>query len=379
MNASNVLPSLPSQARVLLIRLRSIGDIVLMTPALRLLKAWRPDLRLSVVVEPQFQDLLRGNPDVEELLEAGDGRGARKLAARVRAVHGIRSRGFELCVNLHGGPTSLWLTRLSGARIKAAFAHFRSSSAYNFLVPDARQILGAENVHTAEHHAAAFFYLGLPRRDIPPARLFVSRLDRAWWEKAREEFDLKPGADCALLHPTALYATKAWAAEQFARLGEWLERERGLRAIFSCGPNESAALDAVAESSSRSIRRLERATLGQFAAALAGARLFIGNDSGPAHMAAALARPSVVIFGSSSSRIWGPWPRPVPSGTGPREGSENLARIVQNPYDCNPCPGDRCYRYDRPECILSVTLEQVEAAVDEVLAVRVGRGGKYSS
>jgi ADP-heptose:LPS heptosyltransferase len=104
---------------------------------------------------------------------------------------------------------------------------------------------------------------------------------------------------------------------------------------------------------------LQGVSLAQFAAALAGTRLFVGNDSGPAHMAAALARPVVVIFGSSSSPIWGPWPR---------QGSNSSARVVQNPFNCNPCPGDRCYQFARPECILSVTFEQVKNAVDEVLA-----------
>jgi ADP-heptose:LPS heptosyltransferase len=100
-------------------------------------------------------------------------------------------------------------------------------------------------------------------------------------------------------------------------------------------------------------------SLAQFAAALGGARLFVGNDSGPAHMAAALSRPVVVIFGSSSSPIWGPWPR---------ESLNSGARVVQNPFDCNPCPGDRCYQFARPECILSVTFDQVKGAVEEVLA-----------
>jgi len=99
--------------------------------------------------------------------------------------------------------------------------------------------------------------------------------------------------------------------------------------------------------------------LGQFAAALTDTRLFVGNDSGPAHMAAALSRPLVVIFGSSSSPIWGPWPRLT---------SNPPARVVQNSYPCNPCPGDRCYRFERPECILSVSLEQVRSAVETVLA-----------
>lgn len=327
-----------------------------------MLKEWRADLRISVVVEPQFQELLAGNPNIEELLTPGEGRGLGKLSRRLLAARTIRARSFELCVNLHGGPTSLWLTRLSGARIKVAFAHFRSPGAYDLLIPDARQILGTDSVHTAEHQAAAFFYLGLPRREIPRARLFVSPQDRESWETARADLDLKPGVDYAVIHPPALYATKAWAAGKFAQLGQWLERERKLAAVFSCGPNESAALDAVERSFGGKIRRLEGSSLGKFAAALAEGRLFIGNDSGPAHMAAALARPSVIIFGSSSSRIWGPWPR---------AGSANSARIVQNPYDCNPCPGDRCYRYERPECILSVTLEQVEAAVDAVLGAPV--------
>jgi len=118
-------------------------------------------------------------------------------------------------------------------------------------------------------------------------------------------------------------------------------------------------LDAVEKASGAPVRRLEGMSLAQFAAALAGARLFVGNDSGPAHMADALARPLVVIFGSSSSPIWGPWPQP---------GSNSAARVVQNPFACNPCPGHRCYQFARPECILSVTFDQVKAAVEAVLA-----------
>jgi ADP-heptose:LPS heptosyltransferase len=104
---------------------------------------------------------------------------------------------------------------------------------------------------------------------------------------------------------------------------------------------------------------LESERLGQLAAALAEARLFVGNDSGPAHMAAALSRPLVVVFGSSSSTIWGPWPPQAPSPP---------SQVVQNFYECNPCPGDRCYRFERPECILSVSVGQVRSAVETVLA-----------
>ncbi len=358
-SAASLLPGLPSGSRLLIVRLRSIGDIVLLTPTLRLLKEWRPDLQLSVLIESRFHELLEGNTDVDELIEVKEAAARGKFLARFRTLRELRRRRAALCVNLHGGPASAFFARFCGAAVKAGFAHFRSHRAYHVLIPDARTILAQPDIHTAEHQASAFFYLGLPRKKIPRAKLLVSPERKAWWQEKRAALGLGRDRDFALIHPTALYATKQWAPEKFAELGRWLEREANLAPVYSCGPGESPVLDAVERAAGSPLRRLEGASLGQFAAALADTGLFVGNDSGPAHMAAALGRPLVVIFGSSSSEIWGPWPR-VSSGA--------RARVVQNFYDCNPCPGDRCYRFDQPECILSVTAEQVQAAVKSMLA-----------
>jgi len=357
MTPDSLLAALPERSRILIIRLRSIGDIVLLTPALRLLKTWRPDLVVSVVVETRFRELLEGNPDIDEILSPGEG--PIKAAARLSAALALRRREFAVCINLHGGPTSRFLTKMCAARTKVGFEHFRSPQHYQILVPDARLILNQPTLHTAEHQACAFFYLGLPRQQVPRARIFVSAEDKAWWKQRRATLGLAPGQDYALVHPTALYATKQWAAEKFAQLAARLEREMGLSPVFSCGPGEDAVLDAIQNASTSAIRRLESRRLGQLAAALNEAHLFVGNDSGPAHIAAALSRPLVVVFGSSSSAIWGPWPR---------QASNPQARVVQNFYECNPCPGDRCYRFERPECILSVSLEQVKSAVESVLS-----------
>ena len=358
MNPASLLPNLPSGARILILRLRSIGDIVLLTPTLWLLKEWRPDLRISVMVESRFQELLQGNPAVEEILSPGEGTGARNLLSRLAVIRELRRRGFALCVNLHGGPTSRLFTRWSGAQWRVGFAHYRGARLYNVIVPDARFILNQPSLHTAEHQAAAFFHLGLPRHEIPRAQIFSGAGHAEWWGARRASLGIPPGQPYAIVHPTALYKTKEWAPEGFARLGEFMEGDHGIVPIYSCGPGESPVLDAVQKSSAIPIRRLGGVSLAQFAAVLAEARLFVGNDSGPAHMAAALARPVVVIFGSSSSLIWGPWPG---------KGSKPASRVVQNPFPCNPCPGDHCYQFPRPECILSVTFDQVRDAVEEVL------------
>jgi ADP-heptose:LPS heptosyltransferase len=124
--------------------------------------------------------------------------------------------------------------------------------------------------------------------------------------------------------------------------------------VFIAGDGEGAKLDAVARAHGKALIRLEGLPLPELVALLEPAALFVGNDSGPAHIAAALNRPLVVLFGSSNSTVWRPW----------RASHE----IVQNHYACNPCRGDRCYAFAQPECILSITLEQVRAAVERVLA-----------
>ena len=366
MNPASLLPSLPGKSRILILRLRSMGDIVLLTPALRLLKEWRGDLRVSAVVEPRFRVLLEANPCVDETLSAAQGSGWRKMWEQALLLRDLRTRKFALCLNLHGGPASAFLSQFSGARWKGGFDHFRRGGIYDLTVPDARRILDQAVVHTAEHQAAALFWLGVPRRPVPPSELFVTEAGRSAWRKERARLGLAPNRDYTLLHPAALYFTKQWPASRFAELGRYLEDKIGVMAVFACGPGESGCLDEVEQASGRAICRMDAPALATLMAAIAGARLFVGNDSGPAHVAAAFKVPLVVIFGSSNSKIWRPW-----TGSGSsqeRSGASDLAfQTVQNYYECNPCPGDRCYRFPQPECILSITFEQVRTAVDRIL------------
>lgn len=367
--ASSLLPSLPAGSRVLVIRLRSLGDIVLLTPSLRILKQWRPDLLLSVLIEERFSAALAGNPCVDEIIVLRRGKGVAKIAEQARLIRLLRTRRFALCVNLHGGPTSARFARLCGARWKAGFFHFRGQRTYDFSVPNPTALYQRETVHTAEHQSAPFFWLGAPRRAVPASEVFVAPKGHAEFEKWLSGAGLL-AREYAVLHPTALFPTKQWPPERFARLGNYLEQRYHLPVIYSAGPGESACLDAIEEAAAASIRRMENMDLEAFIAALAGARLFVGNDSGPAHLAAALRRPLVVIFGSSNAGIWKPW-RGSP-GEGELAPPQPPFEVVQNAFECNPCAGDRCYRFDRPECILSVTFDQVRAAVDAALGASNG-------
>jgi len=151
----SLLARLPSRARIAVIRLRSLGDCVLTTPALGLLKAYRSDLRIRMVVEPRFAGVFEGHPDIEE------------IAADV-------GRRMDMVLNLHGGSRSMWMTLASGAKLKVGFGHHRYSWIYSHKIPRAQEILGEERpVHTAEHLASAMFWLGVTRTEIPRARLIA--------------------------------------------------------------------------------------------------------------------------------------------------------------------------------------------------------------
>jgi len=290
---STVLQRLPPGARVAVIRLRSLGDCVLTTPAISLLKQFRPDLQIAVAVEDAFAPVFSGNPDIDRVLDP--------KVSEVSRFHP------HLALNLHGGGRSARLTLLSRAGLRAGFAHFRFGPIYNIRIPRAQAILNVDRtVHTVEHLASAVFFLGVPQREIPGATLFATPRPRP-----------RP---YAVLHPMASAPEKTWEFSNFLAVAEHIQRNLGLEPVFIAGPGESlVAFDRYT--------CISGAPLEEVKSLLAGAALFIGNDSGPAHMAAAFGLPAVVLFGASDPAIWHPWR--TPSAVMTSNGGINSIQVSQ--------------------------------------------------
>ena len=270
---NDILDRLSPGSRVAIIRLRSLGDCVLCTPAIHLLHSARPDLEIAVVAEERFAPVFENNPAIGFVFSP--------------SARAIRTFAPDLCLNLHGGTRSSRLTMLSGAHFRAGFDIFRPSWAYDTPIPTAQEILGiTRRVHTAEHMASAMFYLGVPEREIPRAEMY-----------ARAATGAKP---YVVIHPLAATPEKTWPSASFVELAKYLERSAGLEPVFIAGPGESLASFA-------QWKTMAGAPLAEVAGLLRCARLFVGNDSGPAHVAAAFGVPQVVIFGPSDSEVWAPW------------------------------------------------------------------------
>ena len=224
------------------------------------------------MVEERFRDIFEPHPDVDELLPP-------ELGA-LRRFHP------QLVVNFHGGTRSAWMTALSGAPHRAGFGHFRQQFVYNLHIPRAQQILGEERtVHTAEHLASAMFWLGAARCEVPRAQMVSGAVG--------------PAQPLAVIHPAGATPEKTWRPDGFREVAEHL-RESGLDVVFiGSAEDDLSPFDGFPVLSGRSLAEIKDV--------LAKASLFVGNDSGPAHMAAAFGLPVVVIFGKSDPAIWGPW------------------------------------------------------------------------
>ena len=350
---------LPENSSLLFIRLRNLGEAVLDTANLRALKQFRPDLKIVALVEAIYTDLFAADPDIEAIpLPRGSGDKRSSFSARLGVIKDIRDRKFTAVINLHGGPTSAQITFASGARYRIAPAHFRNGYAYNLRIPSVDEILkragASPKLHTVENQFAEFQWLGLRNEKPAPTHLYVAPVMKETALAKLIYFGVDPSKPYVVLAPTNEFYTKRWMPERFAEVAEALS-ERGFQIIMSGAPTDEqrAQMQAVQKATKRKLASLSSLSIGELVAVIAGAKLFIGNDSGPAHIAAAVKTPLVVMFGPASSVRWSPWRAP--------------SELVQNPFACNPCSMYKCEAFDEPECIRSISVAQVMGAVDKVL------------
>ena len=332
--------------RILLVRVRSIGDTVLATPSLFALKRFLPEAKIDILVEDWVAPVLARHPHVNEVVVLQRG-----LVARARVARELRSAGYDVVYNLHGGTTATFLTRATGARHRIGFKSYQYSQLHNHQAPSPLLLWGQPKTHSVEQQLALLGWTGVPVTDRPPTELGVS-------DEAAEAINKRLAAvelsdrKIALIHPAAAFATKQWATENFARVAEFLA-DRGFAPVAIAAPYESALIENL--TSQASVRIVSfTLSLPEVTALAARSQLFVGNDSGIAHIAAAVGTPSVVIFGSSNVAHWRPWHR------GPAE-------VVLEEMPCQPCHGYFCEKFPEPECILRVPVTRVVAAIERVL------------
>jgi lipopolysaccharide heptosyltransferase I len=295
--------------RILIVRLGAIGDVVHTLPALAALRRALPNAHLAWAVERGgAAKLLKGNPYLDNLIEL-DLRGWRKnlanseTIAAIRASIGqLRKAKFDLSLDFQGLMKSAivpWLPRIP-RRIGFAKKVLREPQSAWLLT---EQVAADDTNHIIKKNLELVRHLGC---DVSGEFEFPISLDAADQDFAEEQVKRSNGA-LAILNPGGGWPTKLWHTSGFAAIADRLWKVYGIRSAVTYGPGEASLAQAVIAQSETGAAFALDSTLKQFLALAARAKLFVGGDTGPMHLAAAARTPSVSLFGPSSARRNGPF------------------------------------------------------------------------
>ncbi len=318
--------------KVLLIRLRRIGDIILTTPAVKALRTALPRAELVYVVEEPYRQLVEGNPDIDRVVALPKEPSRREFLALVRA---IRKKGYDAVIDFHGGPRASLLALLSGAKIKAGYAIKYRGLFYDVRVPRAPN---EGSIHSVANHVNLVRALGVEVGDIPGLVLPRGRV-------------LTPDASLLVLHIGAGNPFRYWGTDNLVRLVRLLEEIPGTRIALIGGAEDKAAETEILEKAPGTLSYVGALDLAGTAELIRQAAIFVGPDSGPMHIAAAVGTPIVAWFGPTLPANFAPW---KPAGG---------ARIIEKALDCRPCKQRTCVHGDF-RCLRLITPEEVRGQVE---------------
>jgi ADP-heptose:LPS heptosyltransferase len=314
------------------------------TPAIAAVKTWRPDLRISVLVEPRFASVLAGNPNITEIISSG-GLGATSLE--------LRRRKFSVVFNQHGGPRSAMLTGASGSPWRVGWKGYQYSFLYNVQVPDAEEFYSRSPVHTIEHRISQFYWTGLPRGPIPQTQIFPQVDGQDTISQMLADCGISREKSYAVLQPGARLPGMRWSVSKFAEIARWLKTTHGIASVVNCAAQDGEVASQIRDQMRNCAMIADQMNIRELVALISGARLFVGNDSGPAHIASALQRPTVVIFGQTDPGQW----RPL----------HPESRVVSTGAEFSHPRGDKSILTNQPRPISSISLDEVRDACAQLL------------
>lgn len=332
---------------ILVIKLRYIGDVLLTTPLLSVLRKNFPQSQITVLVKQGTESVLQNNPSVDNIVILPGGNWIRQ----VQFLKFIRSNCFDCVIDLSDGDRSAFLSAISGSKIKIGFNYEGRwrGKIYSQIVNDRYG-----SMHMLDYHAQTLFSLGIKPQVCNP-EIFFTAEERLAVEQVLVNHKLKNGK-WVMLHPAARYWFKAWGAERFAALGEALFKE-GFKVVLVGSENEEGLAENIIKlAQNKFISLAGKTTLRELAALMMYCCLFVGNDAGPMHIAAAVGCPVLGLFGPTDPGVWGP--------------RGKKCYTIYKGLDCRECFRPGCQRGEL-SCMNLISVEEVISKSLEILGQKI--------
>ena len=347
--------------RALVVVLRHHGDVLLASPVLGVLKGHGPQIEVDALVYDDTATMLEGHSALSRVHVVGRNWKKEGLFSRValeRQLYGaLRARRYDLLVHLTGQPRGAWLARLLGvwasvAPIVPGRGAFWERS-FTHLYPRVRN----GRRHRVEANLDALRRIGVQpgmderRMQFVPGDAAEARVAALLAAEGIGE------RSYIQVHPTSRWSFKCWTPEGNAELIDRLSASHRVVLTAAPEPDEMALVDAiVAKTRRKPLVLAGKLQIKELGALTARARLFVGVDSMPMHLAAAMGTPVVALFGPSGDSEWRPW--------------RVKHRVVASGHPCRPCGNDGCGGGKVSECLTTLPVDQVHAAVEQLLAAQ---------
>lgn len=329
---------------ILIIKLRYIGDVLLCTPLVRSLRENYPKARIVFLVNPGTDEILRHHPCLDEVLilpRSG-------VFSQLRFFQEIRSRKFDCVLDLTDGDRSAAITALTGAPLRIGYNNENRwrGMAYSHCI-EAKY----GSMHMIEYHGQVALQLGI-QNAVGPPEVFLSKHAEEAAQHLLEEEELNH-RPWVMVHPSARYWFKAWPAERFAALSDWLAKQ-GIAVVLVGSENDiKVAEDIQYLAASNPVSLMGKTSVLELASLMKHCLLFIGNDGGPMHIAAAMGCQVLALFGPSDPAVWGPR-------------GERL-QVLYKGLDCRACFHPDCFRGEE-RCMKQISIDEVCAAILPMLS-----------
>jgi len=317
--------------RILVVKLDHLGDVILATPALHALRERYPEAEIDVLVHPASVVAVARHPAVSRVLTYRSPRFARggtvDDSSRLREI--ARAR-YDTVVELRGDSRTLLLPLWAGVRrrVDRGTVRIRNRLQRGFGL--------APTLHEVETNLAVVRPLVGILSSRPQVEVDPGAEARASMMRKLEDRGVPTDGRLVVIHPGAAWRPRAWRPERFGAVADWILGHYDARVLLVGSEDERDVEDAVRRSmrGDRVHALVGALTLEELTALLASAALFIGNDSGPAHLAAACGVPSIVLFGPQDPRRFGPW--------------SERTQVLHHPVACFPCRQTVCVLAEDP-------------------------------
>ncbi len=350
--------------KILVIKLRHIGDVLLTVPVFRALRENFPDAHITTLVNSGTEDVLTGNPLIDEIIvferDIKKKNPLRRYLMELLFLRQNRARGFDMTVDLTSGDRAAIISFFSGARYRLAYDPVRDGFlgkrySYTHLAKkDGSQHIVLQNL-------AVIKQFGISTENLA-VDIFIPDKDRVFVKEVFNEHGIAESDTVVHIHPTSRWLFKCWKDEYMAEVITRLV-EQGIKVVVTSSPDKreldkarrilSLCSSLVTRHSSLLIDLCGKTTIKQLAAVSKASTLFFGVDSAPMHIAAAVGAPVIALFGPTEAQIWGPW------------GNHHIA--ITKSMSCKPCPKGACEGILPRDCLKAISIGEVTKTIEKRL------------